>query len=67
MKKLLAEIQDGTFAKKFIDENNTGKKWFDQIRKEEAGHLIEEVGGKLRSAMPFLDPVKIENGVPVKA
>ncbi|MFT4113608.1 ketol-acid reductoisomerase [Silvibacterium sp.] len=67
MKKILKDIQDGTFAKKFIEENNTGKKWFDQIRKEEAGELIEEVGGKLRAAMPFLDPVKIENGSPVKA
>ena len=67
MKKLLAEIQDGTFAKKFIDENETGRNEFARIRKEEAAHPIEKVGADLRTAMPFLDPVKVENGTVVKA
>src|ERR1700728_142071 len=40
MKKLLAEIQDGTFAKNFIAENESGRKKFDAIRKEEAKHPI---------------------------
>ena len=67
MKKLLAEIQDGTFAKKFINENETGRHEFARIRKEEAAHQIEKVGAELRKAMPFLDPVKVENGTVVKA
>ena len=67
MRKLLDEIQDGSFAKKFIEENETGRKVFDATRKSEAAHTIETVGASLRSAMPFLDPVKVENGAIVKA
>ena len=59
MKKILTEIQDGTFAKNWIKENETGRKQFDQMRSKEAEHSIEEVGSKLRAAMPFLDPVTV--------
>ena len=64
MKKLLTEIQNGTFAKKWIEENKTGRKFFEQIRKEEAKHSIEKVGGELRAAMPFLDPVTVKDNTP---
>jgi ketol-acid reductoisomerase len=64
MKKLLAEIQDGTFARKWIEENKTGRKHFTEMRKAEANHPIEEVGGRLRAAMPFLDPVTVKDGKP---
>ena len=67
MQKLLAEIQDGTFAKKFIEENETGRKVFASTRKSESAHPIEKVGAELRKAMPFLHPVKVENGAVVKA
>jgi ketol-acid reductoisomerase len=67
MRKLLDEIQDGSFAKKFIQENETGRHEFARIRKAEAAHPIEQVGAELRKAMPFLDPVKVENGTVVKA
>jgi ketol-acid reductoisomerase len=67
MKKLLAEIQDGTFAKNFIAENESGRKKFDAIRREEAKHQIETVGAELRSAMPFLDPVVVKDGTPQAA
>jgi ketol-acid reductoisomerase len=59
MKKILTEIQDGTFAKNWIKENETGRKQFDQMRSKEAEHSIEAVGSKLRAAMPFLDPVTV--------
>jgi ketol-acid reductoisomerase len=59
MKKILAEIQDGTFATNWIRENETGRTQFDQMRSKEAAHPIEEVGSKLRAAMPFLDPVTV--------
>ena len=59
MKKILAEIQDGTFATNWIRENETGRKAFDKMRSKEAEHPIEEVGSKLRAAMPFLDPVTV--------
>jgi ketol-acid reductoisomerase len=64
MKKLLKEIQNGTFAKKWIEENKTGRKNFEKIRREEAKHPIEEVGGRLRAAMPFLDPVTVKDNTP---
>ncbi|HEX4006627.1 MAG TPA: ketol-acid reductoisomerase, partial [Acidobacteriaceae bacterium] len=67
MKKLLAEIQNGTFAKKWIEENKTGRKHFDETRKIEAKHPIEEVGGRLRAAMPFLDPVTVKDNAPQAA
>ena len=67
MKKLLSEIQDGSFAKKFIAENETGRHVFTATRKAEAAHPIEIVGAGLRAAMPFLDPVKVVDGAVQKA
>ena len=67
MKGLLNDIQDGTFAKKFIEENETGRHEFARIRKAEAAHPIEKVGAELRKAMPFLDPVVVKDGAVVKA
>ncbi len=67
MKSLLNEIQDGTFAKKFIEENETGRHVFASTRKSEAAHPIEKVGQELRKAMPFLDPVRVVDGNVVKA
>jgi len=67
MKQLLTDIQDGTFAAKFINENNTGRHGFAKYRQAERDHPIEKVGAGLRASMPFLDPVKIENGSVVKA
>src|SRR5579872_3173612 len=67
MKTLLTEIQNGTFAKKWIEENKTGRKNFSQMRKNEAGLQVEEVGARLRAAMPFLDPVVVKDGVPQPA
>ncbi len=60
MKKMLEEIQDGTYAKLWIDENKAGRPTFNASRKEGQNHLIEEVGVKLRDMMPFLDAVKIK-------
>ena len=67
MKKVLADIQDGTFAKRWIAENETGRKDFQTYRKNEAGLQLEEVGANLRAAMPFLDPVTMQDGQPQKA
>jgi ketol-acid reductoisomerase len=67
MKKMLKEIQDGTFAKKWIEENKTGRKYFNEIRKIEAQHPIETVGATLRAAMPFLDPVTVKDNTPQPA
>src|ERR1035441_359858 len=60
MKQILTEIQDGTFAKRFLADQNSGRKEFMAFREAEAKHPIEIVGKKLRAAMPFLDPVTVE-------
>ena len=60
MKGLLKEIQDGSFAKKWIDENKNGRPAFKDMRKKEQDQILENVGAELRSYMPFLNPVKIK-------
>ena len=62
MKQMLREIQDGTYANNWIEENARGRPWFEEQRKKEQQHPIEEVGAKLREMMPFLDPVTVKSG-----
>lgn len=62
MRQLLDDIQDGTYAKKWIEENKNGRKWFNEARRKEQETLIEKVGAKLREMMPFIDPVTVKPG-----
>ena len=55
MKKMLREVQDGSFAKEWILENQTGRPCYNALMREEAGHPINEVGKKLRAMMPWLE------------
>lgn len=48
MKKILSEIQDGTFASKWIAENKNGRSHFNSCRRIEASHQLEAVGKELR-------------------
>ena len=48
MKKVLSDIQDGTFAKNWLLENQTGCPSFNAMRKREASHQLEQVGAELR-------------------
>jgi ketol-acid reductoisomerase len=59
MGRMLKEIQDGTYAKGWIAENEKGRPWFDAQRKQERSQLLEEVGARLRAMMPFLDAVTV--------
>jgi len=52
---MLEEIQDGSFAKEWILENQTGRPVYNALLRQEGEHLIEEVGEKLRSMMPWLE------------
>mgnify|MGYP001379066590 CR=1 FL=1 len=54
MKQILGEIQDGSFAKGWMDENRAGRKRFLGMRSSHAGHQLEEVGEQLRSMMPWI-------------
>jgi ketol-acid reductoisomerase len=62
MKQMLSEIQDGTYANAWIEENAQGRPWFEEQRKKEQQHPIEVVGAELRQMMPFLDPVTVKPG-----
>ncbi len=53
MKKVLAEIQDGTFAKNWILENQANRPHFNAVKRMEKEHLIETTGEALRSAMSW--------------
>jgi ketol-acid reductoisomerase len=66
MKKILAEIRDGSFAKKWIEENEQGCPNFLATRQREQTHRIEQLGPKLRAMMPFLQPV-VAPGLATKA
>jgi len=61
MRKMLDEIRSGQYARGWIEENATGRKWFENTRREERNHIIEKVGARLRALMPFLQPVTISN------
>ena len=54
MKQILAEIQDGTFARQWLAENESGRGNFLTMRAEHASTPIETVGKDLRAMMPFL-------------
>ena len=58
MEQILAEIQDGSFAKEWILENQAGRPVFNALRRMDAEHPIEEVGGELRQMMPWLKRTK---------
>ncbi len=55
MKRILEEIQDGRYANEWMEENRTGRKWFEAQRAADHDHPVEVVGRKLRKMMPFLD------------
>ena len=60
MKKVLSDIQDGTFAKNWLVENQVGRPYFNSVRRMEKEHLIEKVGTELRDMMPFVKRNKVE-------
>ena len=55
MKKVLTEIQDGTFASKWIAENKNGRSHFNACRRIKASHQLEEVGAELRKMYAWND------------
>ncbi len=54
MEQILAEVQDGTFAKEWILENMAGRPVFNALKRQDEEHLIEKVGAELRQMMPWL-------------
>ncbi len=66
MKKILAEVQSGQFAREWINENKSGRKRFLAMREAQQSQPVEQVGRELREMMTFLKK-KRETGVPVSA
>ncbi len=58
MKKILTEIQDGTFAAAWIKENEIGRPRYRELREAGKNHPIEQIGKKLRAMMPFVSAGK---------
>ncbi len=56
MRRILHEIQNGTFATRWILENQAGRPSFQAMRRANAAHQIEQVGQELRAMMPWLNP-----------
>ena len=55
MKAVLKDIQDGTFAKRFMDDQNNGATEFQKLRKEQEGHAIEATGRELRKLFSWME------------
>jgi len=55
MKAVLSEIQDGSFAKAWIDENKAGRPWFTEKRHAMQTSQLETVGAELRKQMSWSD------------
>lgn len=58
MEEILADIQDGTFAREWLLENQVGRPSFNALRRQNAEHLIEKVGAELRGMMSWLKQQK---------
>ncbi len=58
MRAILKEIQDGSFAKEWIEENEKGQPTLKKLREAYKNHLIEKVGSELRKMMPWLKEKK---------
>jgi ketol-acid reductoisomerase len=56
MRKILGEIQDGTFAREWVAEDDAGRPNFSRLQKQGEDHQIEQVGAKLRSLMSWVAP-----------
>ncbi|MBN1142697.1 MAG: ketol-acid reductoisomerase [Deltaproteobacteria bacterium] len=59
MKKILAEIQNGEFAREWMLENRANKPVLSALRRKSAAHPIEEVGERLRSMMSWIGKNKL--------
>lgn len=59
MKKVLEEIQDGTFAKEWIEENKKGQPNLKRLLEEDKDHEIERVGRKLRGMMSWIKDAQL--------
>lgn len=60
MKRILKEVQDGTFAKEWIDEAKSGGANFKRMREQDKNHEVEVVGRRLRKLMSWIDAKEVD-------
>src|SRR5689334_6148096 len=58
MRRILDAVQDGSFAREWLAENQAGRHRFEQLRREDRDHDIERVGAKLRAMIPWSEEGK---------
>jgi ketol-acid reductoisomerase len=58
MRKILAEIRSGQFAREWLEENRRGRPNFERMRAEDTDHLLERTGRELRAMMPWSEEGK---------
>ena len=58
MRRILEEIQDGSFAREWLAENRAGRPNFERLRQADRDHEIERVGAELRAMMPWSEEGK---------
>lgn len=61
MKNILEQIQDGSYAKEFMNEFSSGGEKFKELRKASEGHLIEKIGSEIRSSFNWNRENKLIN------
>ena len=61
MQKLLADIQSGSFARRWIEEDKNGRPNYERRQQTERQHQIETVGATLREMMPFIKAATISS------
>ncbi|HYN86986.1 MAG TPA: ketol-acid reductoisomerase, partial [Ardenticatenaceae bacterium] len=59
MRQMLDDIRSGAYAEEWIEENATGRQWFNEQRHRQQEHRIEQVGAELRRMMPWLKPKNV--------
>ncbi|OGN83406.1 MAG: ketol-acid reductoisomerase [Chloroflexi bacterium GWC2_73_18] len=62
MREVLREIRDGSFARRWIAENEAGRPEFARLRQADRDHQIEQVGAALRRQMSWLNAVEVQAG-----
>jgi ketol-acid reductoisomerase len=60
MKKILKEVQDGTFAKEWINEAKSGGKNFKAMKEKDKNHPVEVVGKRLRKLMSWINAKEVD-------
>ena len=55
MKKILSEVQNGQFAKEWLEEYKSGQPKMNKLRKENSEHKVEKVGAELRKMMSWIE------------